>query len=325
MYNKLGMRIVIVNVWKRIGIIAMMSGLALVGARAQYDAAFSHYFDMEPSFNPAVVGKQGLLNVTGVYALGFAGVRHHPRSVYLAGDAPLPLAKGAHGAGLQFVDEKIGVYTHRRIALQYGYKRPWGGGTVSFGVQVGLLNEDLDASKADAEDRGDPALSGGKANGNGLDLGAGVYYLRGTWYVGVSGQHLNRPQVDLGEKAEIRIKQTYYLTAGYNIRLRNPFLKIKTSLLVRGDGQAYRADVTGRLVYQREKKMFYGGVGCSPTNSVTALVGGKFHGVVVEYSYELYTSAIPAGNGGLELFVGYQCPLDFSNKAKNKHKSVRIL
>ena len=46
--------------------------ILLVGVlemRAQYDPSFSHYFDMEPSFNPAAVGKQSKLNVTAAYAL----------------------------------------------------------------------------------------------------------------------------------------------------------------------------------------------------------------------------------------------------------------
>jgi len=85
----------------------MLLALAVGEARAQYDVAFSHYFDMEPSFNPAAVGKQQLLNVSGAFALDFAGFKHNPRTIYVAGDAPLPFAKGAHGAGLQLTDEKI--------------------------------------------------------------------------------------------------------------------------------------------------------------------------------------------------------------------------
>ncbi len=52
--------------------------------------------------------------------------------------------------------------------------------------------------------------------------------------------------------------------------------------------------------------MLYGGVTYSPDRSVTILVGGSFHGVVLGYSYEAYTTKLSAGNGSLELFVGYQ-------------------
>ena len=40
--------------------------------RDRYDPSFSHYFDLEPSFNPAAVGKQSKLNVTAAYALDMA-------------------------------------------------------------------------------------------------------------------------------------------------------------------------------------------------------------------------------------------------------------
>ena len=123
----------------------------------------------------------------------------------------------------------------------------------------------------------------------------------------------------------MKIDATYYLTGGYNIRLRNPFLTIKPSVLVTTDGTTWRGDLTGRLVYQYEKRMLYGGVTYSPDRSVTVLVGGSFHGVVLGYSYEAYTSKLSAGNGSHELFVGYQTDINPTKKGRNRHQSVRIL
>ena len=156
-------------------------------------------------------------------------------------------------------------------------------------------------------------------------MGAGLYYMYGAWYVGVSVQHLTSPKIELGENNEIDISPVYYLTGGYNIKLRNPFLSVKPSALIKYDGVAWRGDISCRLVYTHEKKMLYGGVSYSPTNSVTGLIGGRFHGVVLGYSYEFYTSVISPGNGSHELFVGYQADINFVKKGRNKHKSVRIL
>ena len=131
--------------------------------------------------------------------------------------------------------------------------------------------------------------------------------------------------MSLGERNELQVDPTFYLTGGYNIKLRNPFLTIKPSLLVRTDGVGYRADVTGRLIYTNENKMMYGGVSYSPTNSVTVLIGGNFHGIMLGYSYEIYTSAINPGNGSHEIFLGYQVDINLTKKGKNRHQSVRIL
>ena len=296
-----------------------------MSARAQYDAAFSHYFDMETSFNPAAAGKESRLNVNLAYALNFTGFEHNPRTMYAAADMPFYLMRSYHGVGLQFLNEKIGLFTHQKLALQYAHQLKLVGGKLRAGLQLALLNEGFDGSKVDPGTAGDPAFATTDINGNGLDLSAGLYYMRGMWYVGASVQHLNGPTIRMGDVNELKIEPTYYLTGGYNIKLRNPFLKIKPSVLLRTDGKAYRADVTGRLVYTHEGKMLYGGISYSPTNSVTALIGGTFHGIVLGYSYEAYTSGLSFGNGSHELFVGYQMDVNLAKKGRNKHQSVRIL
>ena len=299
--------------------------LGVLSVNAQYDPSFSHYFDMEPSFNPASVGKQAKLNVTGAYAIDLAGYEHNPRTMYVSADMPFYLLKNYHGVGLQLMNDQIGLFTHQRLAAQYAFKRRLFGGMLSAGIQAGFISESFDGSKVDVEEGNDPALPKTNVNGNSVDIGAGVYYMHGAWYVGVSAQHLTSPKIELGETNEIDISPVYYLTGGYNIKLRNPFLSIKPSLLVRTDTKVYRADISGRLVYKTDEKLMYAGLGYSPSTSVTFMVGGSFHGFVLGYSYEVYTSAISAANGSHELFLGYQHDINLIKKGKNKHKSVRIL
>ena len=312
-------------VFKRYYILVCLMLGVTVESVAQYEPSFSHYFDMETSYNPAAAGKQSKINVTAAYALDLAGFEHNPQTAYASADMPFYALKAYHGVGVQFMNDKIGLFTHQKLALQYALKFKMFGGQMSAGFQAGLLSEDFDGSKLDAETPNDPALSTSKVSGSAIDLGFGLYYTYKQWYVGLSGQHLNAPLVELGETNELQIDRTYYLTGGYNIKLRNPFLTVKPSFLVKTDMTTYRADITGRLVYTNDSKVMYGGVSYSPTNSVTILVGGSFHGVVLGYSYEYYTSAINPGNGSHELFVGYQHDINLVKKGKNKHKSVRIL
>ena len=299
--------------------------LAVSRAGAQYDVSFSHYWDLEPYFNPGSIGKQQKLNVAAVYALSFAGFENNPRSMYVGADMPLYFLKNHHGVGVSMLNDQIGLFTHQRLAVQYAYKHRLFGGMLSAGVQLGFLSEGFDGSKLDVEDSGDPALSGSDVNGSAFDVGFGLYYTRGPWYLGLSAQHVTSPLVELGETNELQIDPTYYLTGGYNIKLRNPFLIIHPSVLVRTDGVAWRGDVSGRLVYSNDKKVLYGGLSYSPTNSVTVLVGGRFHGIHIGYSYEVYTSGVSIGNGSHELILGYQTDVNLFKKRRNKHKSVRIL
>lgn len=294
-------------------------------SQAQYDVSFSHYFDMEPSFNAAAVGKSPKLNIAAAYAMQMAGFKRNPNTMYAGADAQFLLMKQFHGAGVQFMNDQIGLFSHKRLALQYAFKLKLFGGQLSTGISAGLLSESFDGTKVDLEESNDPAFSSSKVDGNSVDLAAGLYYSHRNWYVGVSAQHLNSPCVKLGETNELQVDATYYLTGGATIRLRNPFLTIQPSFLVRSDLSGYRGDITGRLVYTNEKKMMYAGVSYAPTISTTVLIGGKFHGIVLGYSYEIYTSAINPGNGSHEIFIGYQMDLNLQKKGRNMHKSVRVL
>ena len=280
---------------------------------------------MESSFNPATVGKQSKLNVVAAYALDMEGFEHNPRTMYLSGDIPFYALKNRHGAGVSFLNDQIGLFTHQRFTLQYSLKRKFLGGVIGLGAQVSLVNESLDGTKVDVDDTGDPAFSTTDVNGNGADLGVGVYYQKTTWYLGASVLHANSPVISLGESNELKLDASYYFTGGYNIKFRNPFLMMKPSILVKYDDATWRADITCRMMYQHENKQMYAGMTYSPNHSVTFLVGGRFHGVMLGYSYELYTSTPTLGNGSHELFLGYQMDVNVMKSGRNIHKSVRIL
>lgn len=303
----------------------VLAQAAVLGLRAQYDPSFSHYWAMETSYNPAAVGKSPMLNVSAAYNMTLAGFQHNPKTMYVGADLPFYLIGSYHGVGVQLVSDNLGLFAHQKLGLQYAYKHRLLGGTISIGVQGGVLSEKLDGSDLDLEEGNDPAFTTGEATGTGLDLGAGLYYTHRNWYVGVSAQHLTAPTVNLGETNELQIARSYYFTAGYNIKLRNPFFTIHTSVFGLSDGVAYKGQLTGRLQYSHEGKWMYAGVSYSPTNSVTLLLGGKFHGIVLGYSYEAYTTAINVGNGSHELFLGYQTDINLFKKGRNRHQAVRIL
>lgn len=299
--------------------------LATMGARAQYDPYFSHYFDMQPSFNPAAAGKEAKLNITGTYAMSMAGFENSPQTMVFSGDMPFVALKNVHGVGLQLMSDKLGLFSHQRISLQYALRKKLGNGWLSVGVQPGIITEKFNGSSVDLIDETDPVFSKTDIDGNTFDLAAGIYYSGKNWYAGISAQHLTSPTVLLGETNELKIDGTYYLTGGMDFQLRNPLMKVATSAVVRTDGVAYRGDITGRLIYNYQGRMFYAGATYSPTNSVTALVGGQFQGVIIAYSFEIYTNGISFRNGSHEIFLGYQMDVNLSKKGKNRHQTTRTL
>ena len=282
---------------------------------------------MQPFFNPAAAGKDLQLNVTGAYSMQLTGFENAPKTMYVGVDLPLFFIGPKHGVGLSFMNDEIGLFRNQRFVLQYAYHHKLWGGRLSGGVQVMMLSEAFDGSKVDLDESGDHAIPTSNVNGSAFDLGAGLHYSRNDWYLGVSMMHCLSPTIELGDDKtnELSISPVYYLTGGYNIKTKKPFITLHPTFMVQSDFVAYRADLTCRVAYSSNKVKMYGGLSYSPTNSVSFLVGGDIHGVTVGYAYEMYTSAIGAGNGTHEIVLRYQTDLDLFKKGKNKHKSVRIL
>lgn len=309
----------------RLQIVLVIVALAFADkASAQYDPLYSHYYDVETSFNPAAAGKESKLNINIAYAMDMSGFENNPQTAYASADMPFRFANAIHGVGAQFQNDKIGLFNHMRIAVQYAYKKKLFGGVLSAGLQAGLVTEKFEGSKVDIEGN-DPVFTKQDVDGNTFDLGVGLYYSRKRWYAGVSAQHLTAPTVKLGLVNELKIDPMFYVTGGYDFQFRNPRLMLKTSAIGRSDGVTYRGDITGRLVYTNEQKMFYGGLTYSPTISFTILAGIRVKGVVFSYGYERYTSVTSVGSGSHELHIGYQMDVNLNKKGKNLHKAVRIL
>ena len=91
-----------------VGVLLLMCGKAM----GQYDVSFSHYWTMEPYFNPAAVGKLPKINVSAAYALNFAGFENNPKTMYLSGDMPFMLGNVVNGVGLSLLNDQIGLSTH---------------------------------------------------------------------------------------------------------------------------------------------------------------------------------------------------------------------
>lgn len=284
---------------------------------------------MPTAFNAAAAGKSDQLNIVGVYNLSLAGFENSPKTAFIAGDMPFVALKSIHGVGVQLMSDMIGLFNHQRITAQYALRKRLGGGWFSGGIQVGLLNEKFRGSDVVLGETGDDVFPTSDVDGNALDLGVGLYYSRkgraSEWHAGVSGTHLTSPKVSMGEKYELNVPAMFYATGGVTWQLRNPTLRVATSALVQSDGVTYRGDITGRLIYSYDKRVFYGGLSYSPTNSVTVLVGANFHGIMLGYSYEAYTNGISLKNGSHELFIGYKTDIELGKKGKNYHQTTRTL
>ncbi len=306
-------------------IAALLLLLLVHTGKAQYDPSFTHFWMIETQFNPSAVGNTTDLRATGIYSAQLTGYENAPNTMVAAVDLPLFFVGPQHGIGAYFMNDEAGAFSMKNVALQYAHHRKLLGGTISIGLQIDLLNETFDGSKIDTEDGNDPAFSTSNINGSKIDGSAGLTYRWKDLKVGLSVKHITAPTILLGEKNEIRIKRSYYFTAGYNIKLRNPLFSIHPDVFWTYDGVDHKGYIHARLQYDNDGKMLFGGLSYSPSTSVALVVGGKFHGVVLSYSYEAFTSGVGVGNGNHEIVLSYQAPLNIYKKGRNRHKSVRLL
>lgn len=304
----------------------MVTGIT--GIRAQYDSQLSQYFMAMGYYNPAYAGVREDLNLLALSRLQWIGIEGAPKSFFIHADMPFKLGKTNHGVGLLIFTEGIGLFQNTHVNLQYAYKQKLLGGTLSAGLQFGLVNQSFNGEKvfyptSQFHQQQDQAIPNVQVSGMGMDIGAGLYYTHKKFYVGLGVTHLNKAEVRLDEYSSMYLSSTYNLTGGYNIQLRNPLYELQPSVFLKTDMQSFQADITARLIYN---KMFNGGFSWRVNESVILLLGAKFGSFHVGYAYDFPTTPILKGTSGShELMVSYKLKLKKSKSGKNKHKSVRIL
>ncbi len=279
-------------------------------------------------YNPAYAGAGGDLNVLALSRLQWLGIEGAPKSFFVNADMPLKIGKTNNGVGLVVFTDGIGLFRNTHVAGQYAYKHNLFGGTLSVGIQLGIVNQSFDGEKvyypsSQFHQKEDLAIPSTQVSGMGFDINGGIYYSRKNLYAGFGVTHINKPEIQLDEYSYMFLSSTYNLIAGYNIQFSNPLYELQPSVFLKTDMQVFQADITARLQFN---KMFTGGLSWRVNESVVLLLGAQFGGFRFGYAYDYPTTPLFAKTSGShELVVSYKIKLKKNNSGKNRHKSVRIL
>lgn len=309
-----------------------------VGVSAQnVDPLFAHYYQMQTLYNPAATGNSDYLRIRGGARLQWIGIDNAPKSFTGMADMPLKIGKKRIGVGLTLMQEGIGLFSNMDLGVQASYKLKFLKGELSVGVQGAYYNTKFKGSEVvlpDGDDyhQSDEAIPTQDLSGSKFDFSAGVWYTHPKFYVGVSGRHLLAPTMTMSlegnensdtQEYEIKLDRTLYLTAGSNIPLKNTLFELQPSLIVMTDLTDFTGQVDMRARYNR---MFSFGLGYRYKSGVSVSLGAEFKNFYLGYSYEYPLSAIAkASSGSHEIVAGYSLKLDFSQKNKNKHRSIRLM
>jgi type IX secretion system PorP/SprF family membrane protein len=238
---------------KKIYILALIALIATLPKwiLAQQLPLYSQYMFNTLEINPAYAGFKQSMQFTSVFRKQFNGIKDAPQTAMISGDMPIGDTK--LGVGLKIVDDRIFVIQNFGAQLSMSYRIEGDRSNLSFGLQMGALNNKTDFSKLNITNAGDPVFS---QNLNALtaNFGTGVFFNTDKFYAGLSSPnlvraHLRKIDVALSEYA---VKQSLhvYLNAGYLITLNDNFV-LKPSFLLRGvKGIPLNYDINANLFFR---------------------------------------------------------------------------
>lgn len=311
--------------WRKVWLPVLLLGAGSLVAHAQQDPAVVHHWKVPTLWNPAAAGTSPLLTVSGLIQTHAAGFEGAGSTMWAGTHLGLPWGTALHGLGASFLNDEIGLFAHKRFALQYAYHRSWAGGRISAGIQADMLQETFDGTKADPGTSGDPALPASRTSGSSFDLSLGLRYERRALTLDASLQHATAPTIGLDDVHQLEVKRMLNFAAQYNIRALSPLFTIVPCAMVRTDLRDHRIDLGLRAHYTYESRRFYAGINYAPARSVALMAGGTLRGVDLSYSYEANTSGLGLGAGQHEVSLTYTTDLNLRPRSRNLHKSVRWL
>lgn len=324
-------------------IIALTVVVALMGggrkAMAQNDPQFVQYWAVPTFYNPAYLGQKEFVRIRLGANLQWLGIKRAPQSYIVTADMPVKLGKKQRmGVGVTGMMESIGLYGNTWVSAQASYQFRVLKGALSVGIQPAYYNTKFKGSEVyipegdDYHQPDDEALPKEDVAGQAFDLSAGISYTHKYFSVGISALHILEPKIELSEdnasdtettQFSATVPRQMYFMADGNIPIKNSLFSLQPSLLVRTDFSNFSAEVTLRSTF---KQFISFGLGYRWKDALSAMIGAEFKNFFLGYAYSYPLSPLNrASSGSHEIVAGYMVKLNFGDKNKNKHRSIRIM
>lgn len=307
-------------------ITSLLSFSYSLNLRAQWDPQISQYWRTKTLFNPSFSAEHDTLQASVLYRLQWVGVKHAPKTFIGSADMPLHFLGRKHGVGIVAMTESVGLFKNTIVGGQYVYKKTWKKNrTLNIGLQAGYASIGFDASGINTADQTEleGLINGAESQSARFDGNIGVSWITPKYYVGLSATHLFEPSFDVDDNFTSYISRTYYLTGGYNIKIRHSLFELQPSFLIKTDATVFQYEITARAVYS---KLFNGGISWRKDDGFVFLLGLNVLGFDAGYAYDLSTSAMSqVSKGTHEFFLRYTIPMKKKHKGQFSHKSIRIL
>ena len=217
------------------GFILLVSFLLIsLTSNAQQRPMYSQYMFNMLNINPAYAGSRGVVSVTALLRDQWVGIPGSPKTNSISFDMPINEKK--IGIGVQLYDDKLGIERSTGLNASYAFRfQLTESGTLSLGLQAGLLNYRANYTEVRTFQPNDPAFN---QNISGLlpAAAAGIYYNSDKFYVGFSSPALLQTKISKDNTIDVSSATGrdlhLYLASGFVVNL-NQDLALKPSVLVK--------------------------------------------------------------------------------------------
>jgi len=290
---------------------------------AQTDSRYSQYAMNGLRLNPAYAGSSENLDFTGIYRNQWTGLAESPKQFSLSMHNALGKEKKV-GLGFIMEHEQVGIDTRTTLFASYAYKIAFNnGGSISAGLQAGLINFSSALTEIVTPEGGFDSAFSENINSWSPNFGAGIYYQKNDYYMGISVPHLlaynSESSKDvLHESLALEGNYREYLfTAGLTVDLTKE-LDLKPSILVRYIPASPPVEIAATAYFVYKKQFWLGASYRSNEIVKPESLSMQFfyqldNGIKLGYAYD-HTFA-PIGvytSGSHEFLIG----LDLSAKGK---------
>ncbi|MCF6335516.1 MAG: type IX secretion system membrane protein PorP/SprF [Spirochaetales bacterium] len=272
---------------------------------SQQKPVLSQYMFSGLVLNPAYAGRNEYSSFTTMYRDQWVNVPGAPKLTTFTGQTGF---KDKNiGVGLMVSEDRIGVHGNLSVYGSYSYyiKFP-SGAKLSMGLQGGI---DILRSQwflLNTMDPNDPVFNGSEVNYM-PNFGAGVFYFKKDYYIGVSVPYILANQKANTEDffRDVRHSRNYYLTGGkvFDVGVK---LKFKPSFLLRiEDNMPLAIDLNANLYYDEIIDI---GVSYRQGDAVIGILGLQLNKYLkFSYAYDYIISKLNAyTNGSHELMLQYR-------------------
>ncbi len=297
---------------------------------AQQPAQYSLYMLNPMAWNPAYVGLDNSLIITGVFRKQWTNLAGSPTTQNLSAHMPLYLLGG--GVGVNVENDALGAQRLTSASLAYAFHKELGSGTLSIGASGGIVQRLLDGSKIRTPDgqyiepgnynHEDILLPLASETANVPTFHAGVYFANDWLDVGFSVRNITEPATDFST-VSLQLNRSLNFNLGLHLDVFENFT-LHPFALVRSDLTQTQTDFS---VIMRYNDNIFGGASLRGYNSnsldaVALLAGFKLNeNWTLAYGYDLTMSDLSTvSNGSHEISLNYNL-----NKIIGKGRPPKII